>query len=117
MQHLSHFAPLFVRNRANAKDPPYEEVAPPEKLRRYAADLSALGAFSKPNQLVANFVSRELARGEVQVPSYTPYIVADVSATPGLSLLLSTRWLSPNGRIIDRRSRLTLRKIPPFAPG
>ena len=82
MQLMSHFAPLVIRNRANAKDPPYEEVVPPEKLRRYSADLSALGAFFKPNQLMANFISRELARGKIQVPRYTPYIVADVSVTP-----------------------------------
>ena len=74
MQLLSHFAPLVVRNRANANDPPHEEVAPPEKLRRYSADLCALGAFFKPNQLMDNFVSRGLAMWKIQAPSYTPYI-------------------------------------------
>ena len=31
---------------------------------------------------MANYVSRELARGKCQTPSYTPYIVADFPAAP-----------------------------------
>ena len=29
-----------------------------------------------------NYVSKELAKGRLQVPAYTPYIVADVTAAP-----------------------------------
>ena len=73
MRLLSHFAPLVVRNRSNAKDPPYEEVVLPGKLRRYSADISALGAFLKPNQLMANFISRELAMGDPGAQLYAIY--------------------------------------------
>ena len=31
---------------------------------------------------MANYVSKELAKGRMQVPAYTPYIVADVTAAP-----------------------------------
>ena len=31
---------------------------------------------------MANFIGRELARGKIQAPSYTPYIVAEVSVPP-----------------------------------
>ena len=101
MQLLSHFAPLVARNRANAKGPPYEEIALPGKLRRYSADLSALGAFFKPNQMMANFISLELSRGKIQVPSYAPYIMDDVSVAPrpvpaAEHALAITKW--PNNR-------------------
>ena len=82
LQLLSHFSPQLLKPRANAKDPPFEEAVLPEKLKAYRADLSQLGAFLKPNQLMANFISKELAKGKAQVPSYVPYIVADVSAVP-----------------------------------
>ena len=76
------FYPMVVRNRDNAKVPPCEEIVHQVKLRRYAADLEDLGAFFKTNQLMANCISRELARANIQVPSYAPYIVADVSGAP-----------------------------------
>ena len=101
MQLLSHFTPLVARNRANAKDPPYEEIVLPGKLRRYSADPSASRAFFNLNQLMANFISRELARGEIHLPSYTPYIAADVSVAPWLvpaaeHTLAIAKW--PNNR-------------------
>ena len=82
LQLLNHFSPQLLKPRANAKDPPFEEAVLPEKLKAYRADLSQLGAFLKPNQLMANYISKELAKGKAQVPSYTPYIVVDVSAVP-----------------------------------
>ena len=60
-------------------DPRYGEIVPPAKLRRYSAELAAPGDLFKPNHLMSNFISRELARGKAQVTGYTPYIVADVS--------------------------------------
>ena len=54
MQLLSHFSPQLLKPRNNAKDPIYEEAVLPEKLKAYTADLSALGAFFRPNQLMAN---------------------------------------------------------------
>ena len=72
----------MARSRANAKDPPYEEIVLPAKLRRYSADLSAIGACFKPDQLMANCISLELAIGKGKAPIYTPYIAADVSAPP-----------------------------------
>ena len=41
-----------------------------------------MGAFFKPNHLMADFISRELARGNLKVRIYTPYIVAAVSMAP-----------------------------------
>ena len=50
------------------------------KLPRYSDDLSSTGAFCNPNQLAANFISRELSIGKAHVPIHTPYIVADVAS-------------------------------------
>ena len=51
-------------------------------MKSYSAALSAMGAFCHPNQLVANYVSRELDRGEHHTARYTPYIVADLTDAP-----------------------------------
>ena len=69
LQLLSHFSPHLLKPRANAKDPPFEEAVLPEKLKAYKADLSHLGAFLKPNQLMANYISKELARGKRRCPA------------------------------------------------
>ena len=74
MQLLSHFSPQLAKRRTSSKGPLYEEVVLPERVRAYTADLSSLGALLMPNRPMANYVSRELARGELQIPSYTPYI-------------------------------------------
>ena len=78
MQLLSYFPPGRPQSRQR-EWPSLRRNCPPRKLRRYSSYLSALGSFFKPNQLMANFISRELARGEIHVPGYTPYIAADVS--------------------------------------
>ena len=82
MQLMSHFAPQILKYRASSNDPMFGEIVPPERLRNFTADLSSLGALLKPNQVVANFARRELARGKCQTPSYTPYIFVDMSASP-----------------------------------
>ena len=68
IQLLAHLSPQRLNPRNNAKDPIYEEDVLHERLKAYTADLSALGAFFRPNQLMANYVSRELARGKQQTP-------------------------------------------------
>ena len=82
MQLLEHFKPQLLKSKANAKDPLFEEVVIPDRLKNFRADFSLLGAFLKPNQLMANFVSRELARGKCQTPPYFPYIAPDISIDP-----------------------------------
>ena len=70
------------KSKANANDPLFEELVIPERLRNFRDDLSPMGAFFKPDQLMANYVSRELARGKCQTPPYTPYIAAGISTAP-----------------------------------
>ena len=79
---LGHFTPQLAKQRTSSKDPLFEEVVLPGRLRNYTADLSSLGALLKPNQPMANYISRELARGKLQVPQYTPYIVPGLSESP-----------------------------------
>ena len=79
MQLLAHFTPQITKPRSNAKDPLFGELAIPERPRNFTADLSPMRAFLKPNLMMTNYVSRELALGKCQTPSYTPYISADVS--------------------------------------
>ena len=81
MQLMAHFAPV-LKQRVNPKDPPFDEVVFPAMIPEYKADFSCLGGFLKPNQLMANYVSKELAKGRLQVPPYAPYIAADVAAAP-----------------------------------
>ena len=68
MQLLAHFAPV-QKQRVNPKDPTFEEVVLPVKLRDYKADFSCLGGFLKPNQAMANYVSKELIVGRVAFAS------------------------------------------------
>ena len=82
MQIFSHFAPVVVRQRLNAKDPSFEELVIPQKLAQYTADLKGLGGFLKPNQPMVNHISKELAVGKLKVPSYTPYIVPNLAEAP-----------------------------------
>ena len=82
MQIFSHFAPVIVRQRLNAKGPSFEELVIPQKLARYSADLSGMGGFLKPNQPMVNYISMELAVGKPKVPIYTPYIVPNPAESP-----------------------------------
>ena len=45
-------------------------------------DLRHLSAFLKPSQEMANFICHELARGKNKVPTYTPFIVPELSKAP-----------------------------------
>ena len=74
MQLFSNFAPNLAKRRDNLKGPPFEEAVLPAKLQHYTADLRCSGGFLRPNQLMANYVSKDLANVRIQIPSYTPYI-------------------------------------------
>lgn len=82
LQILGHFPARQLLIRPNAKDPAFEELVIPERLREFKVDLSSIGAFLKPTQEMANYISLELARGRSKVPAYTPFIVPDVTAAP-----------------------------------
>ena len=73
-QLLAHFTPQLGKPRANANDPPFEVDCIRGKLRNYTADLSGLVEFLEKNQLMANYISRELDRGKLQVPRNTPLL-------------------------------------------
>ena len=77
------------KRRTNVKDPTYGGIVLPLKLMSYTADLSSLGAFLRPNRLMGNNISRELARGEHKVPIYTPYMVPNSAESPGQFRLLN----------------------------
>ena len=93
-----------MKSRANAKDPLFEELVIPERIRNFSDGLSRMGDFLKPNQLETNYVSLELARGKWQTPSYTRYIVADVSASP---------WHVPSAEHTAAMSKWTSNKQAP----
>lgn len=71
MQILSHFAPHLVKRRNIANGPLFGDVVPPERLRSYSADLPILCDLLKTNRAMANYYTRELARGMLQTPSHT----------------------------------------------
>ena len=66
MQLLAHFAPV-QKQRVSPKDPTIEEVVLPAKLQAYKADFSCLGGSLKPNQTMANYVSKELILGKLHL--------------------------------------------------
>ena len=66
------------------------------------ANLSGLDDILRSNQLMANYISKELARGETHAPIYTPYIVAGVSAPLGRFRERNTQLRRPNGGITFR---------------
>lgn len=82
-QILAHFAHQIVKSQHNACDPPFEEEVLRRILGRYSADFPHLGAYLKPNHLMANYISLELSRGKAQIPTYTPFIVPTIAASPG----------------------------------
>ena len=82
MQLFAHFQPLSAKQRANTKDPAYEELVIPRRLAEYSVDRRNLGGFLKPNHPMVNYVSKELAIGKLKIPSYTPYIVPDLADAP-----------------------------------
>ena len=85
LQLLNHFAPQQVKQRPNEKNPAFEEVVLATKLGpngSFMVDFKGLSAFLKPSQDMANFISQELARGMNKIPTYTPFIVPELSKPP-----------------------------------
>ena len=109
----NHFAPQLVNPRANANDPPFEEVVLPERLRAYAADLPSLAGFVKPNHMMANYSRKELSKGLLKAPSYAPVIVPGISQHPWPDHTAEhssdlDRWKAnrPAAKTLPRRLRL-----------
>ena len=48
LQILGHFPPRLLQARPNAKDPAYEELVIPERLKDFKVDLSAVSGLLKP---------------------------------------------------------------------
>ena len=82
MQLLAHFTTQIAKACPNANDPPFEEAVSHQRLLGCTANLSHLGPDQMPNQLMANYISLGLARGKDQIPSYTPFISPDITASP-----------------------------------
>ena len=120
MQLIAHLmvrpAPQIMKSRADAKDPMFEEHVIPERIRNFSSDLFPLSASLNPSHLIANYASRELARGKCQTPSYTPYISTDVS---------SSTWPASSDEHAAAMAKRTSNKKalkpgaqpPPFTPG
>ena len=101
LQIIGHFPPRQLQVRPSAKDPAYEELVIPERLREFAVSHSGISGIRKPDvlsfylpnfchrwkllsitQAIANYIRSELARGRNKVPAYTPFIVPEASAAP-----------------------------------
>ena len=63
LQIIGHFPPRLLQVRPSAKDPDYEELVIPERLREFSVSLIGISGILKPTQEMANFVGLELARG------------------------------------------------------
>ena len=67
LQILGHFPPRILQARPNAKDPAYEELVIPERLRDFRVDLSSIAGLLKP---VSNFPLLSIER-KGKSPLYT----------------------------------------------
>ena len=74
-----------------------------------------MGAFLKPNHLMGNYVTRELARGERQTPSYAPYTVADLPDAPLPVFVANRATSSPKREAIRHPSKPGAQQIPTHA--
>ena len=86
---------------------PCVDEALPGIPRGYVADISGLWYFWKPGHLKGKYVSKELAIGQLQTPSYTPFVVSDLSADHW-SMPKSERKaaIGRRGHAVERRRRL-----------
>ena len=78
----NHFTRQLAKHRPNAQAPHLEEAVIPERLRPYTAYFPSFAGCFKPNQLMANHISKDLARGRLQVPGYTlsPFRIGHIPA-------------------------------------
>ena len=106
LQILGRCHPIRLKARPNAKDPDYEELVTPHRMREFSANMSGIGSLLNPNQEMDNYISLELARGRIKVPDYTPFIVSGVSPAHWAiaskeHIAAVTRW-----RASDRKPRI-----------
>ena len=104
-QILGRFPPRQLHARPNAKDPAYEELVIPERLREFTVSLGGIIGLLKPTQEMANYISLGLSRGRNKVPAYTPFIVPGVSDAPWSVASQEHMLDKPDARIIPSRFR------------
>ena len=79
---IARFTLRIVKARPNANDRPFEEAVMPRSLRGYTSNFPKPGAYSQLNQLMASYISSELAIGKAQIPRYAPFIVPNITDPP-----------------------------------
>ena len=86
---------------------PCVDAALPGPPRGYVADLSGLWYFWKPCHLKAKYAIKELAIGQLQTPSYTPFIVSDLSSDHwSMPMSESKAAIGRRAHAVERRSRI-----------
>ena len=64
LQIIGHFPPRILQARPNAKDPAYEELVIPERLRDFKVDFSSITGLLKPFAQAPLFASSLLVLQE-----------------------------------------------------
>ena len=78
---IFELCPPAVKNR-NTKNPEFEEICLPVRRKSLAVNLEQLSGWLRPDQLMVNAISAELAKALATSPAYTPFVVLDVSKKP-----------------------------------
>ena len=87
--HYENEKPRRNSSRDPKRGPPYEEVAIPQKMERWAVDLSSLTGLLVPDQDMANVFPKEFYEASKKEPPSTPFVVPKFQDKPWLVPLQS----------------------------
>ena len=73
--------PPAAKNR-NAKNPEFEEICIPARMKSLALNFEQLRGRLRPDQQMANAISAELARALATTPTYTPFVTVELVKKP-----------------------------------
>ena len=60
----------------------YTEIDIPHALAALSPSLAALSGSFRPDQMMCNWIAREMAKGSAKIPSYAPYLVPKLCSPP-----------------------------------
>ena len=87
--HYENEKPRRTSSRDPKREPPYEEIVIPQKMERWAVDLSSLVGLLVPDQDMTNVFSKEFYEASKKEPPFTPFVVPKFEVKPWMAPLQS----------------------------